>query len=145
MQYNNLHEYLDEVFEGQDPTKLEIKQAKQDYWRDYNTQLKRRSRKNKRTFSVWFTRKEIVGIESLKKKGVAVSSLIRRLVTNELQTTDGVIQEIDTAVIEQQLFLIAEYLQEVLDADLVLDTTKIESLELKVKELQNIIQQDFDY
>lgn len=141
MRYKNLHEYLDEVFKNQDPTKLEIKHAKQDYWRDYNTQLKRKSRKNHREFSIWFTREELVGIESLKKKGTAVSSFIRRLVTNQLQTTEGVIQEIDTAVIEQQLFLIVEYLQEVLEAELILDTTKIENLELKLRELQNVIPQ----
>ena len=46
---------------------------------------------------------------------------------------------INTALIEQQLFLVAEYLRELLDHDSI-DTQKIEALEQHIETLDKVIQ-----
>ena len=46
--YKSLHDYLDDLFNGKNPSDEEIIQAKKTYWRSYNTRLKQIQRqKNK--------------------------------------------------------------------------------------------------
>lgn len=56
--YNSLHEYLDTLFDGKDPSNSEIIQAKSDYWRLYNNALKRHQRKVLKYVRLSFTRSE---------------------------------------------------------------------------------------
>lgn len=114
--YQSLHDYLDSVFKEHDPTDEQTMQAKKDYWKQYNTNLKRRRRSNIREFLVGFSKEETQKLTSLITTEKGVAPLIRTIVLDFLdQNMDLPIQRRDTKQIEQSLALIIAYLEELLE------------------------------
>ncbi len=138
--FTSVHDYLDVIFEKVNPSKVAIIKAKKDYWCAYNTDLKRRRRKAFPTFQISFSKQEVVIIKSRLQKGQSVSKYIYKLVLQHIEEDVPLTPKINTALIEQQLFLIAEYLQELLDFENI-DNHKIEQLERYIKALENVIQE----
>jgi len=131
--FTGVHDYLDELFTNSDPSETEIILAKKWYWRCYNSHLKRQ-RKHYTNLSVYFSQEQITRIKTLAEKG-KVSDFIKKVVLSYMDGTTSIIQTIDTAIIEQQLFLIAEYLQEMIQSDMT-DNSQLQFLEDKIKDLQ---------
>jgi len=52
IKFTSIHDYLDKLFLDLEPSKQQIIDAKKDYWRAYNTDLKRRKRKTYPTFQM---------------------------------------------------------------------------------------------
>lgn len=136
--FTSVHDYLDRLFVGIEPDKQEIIDAKKVYWRAYNTDLKRRRRKAYPSFHISFSKDELLFIKGRLQQGQSVSSYIHQLVVVHVNDTDYR-PRVNTAVIEQQLFLINEYLRELLDYDGV-ETEKIEQLETYIQTLETVIQ-----
>ena len=140
IRFTSVHDYLDVLFEGISPTEQDIIVAKKDYWRAYNTDLKRRKRKEFPVFQISFSKEDIRVLKSRLSKGQAISTYIYELVVQHLQDNTELPKQVNTALIEQQLFLIAEYLHELLDYESI-DTQKIEQLETYIQTLENVIQE----
>ncbi len=138
--FTSVHDYLDLLFEGVTPSNEDIIKAKREYWRAYNTDLKRRKRKACPTFQISFSKDELVIIKSKLEKDGCVSRYIHDLVLQHLQGNIEYTQKVNTALIEQQLFLIAEYLKELLDFESI-DTEKVEALEQYIQVLETVIQE----
>ena len=135
--FTSVHDYLDDVFASSDPNEAEIILAKKWYWRCYNSHLKRQ-RKHYTNLSVYFSQEEITRIKTLAEKG-KVSDFIKQVVLSYMEGTTSVIETIDTAIIEQQLFLISEYLQEMIQ-NTMMDNSQLQLLEDKIKELKTHIE-----
>ncbi len=132
--FTSAHDYLDELFASSDPSEAEIILAKQWYWRCYNSHLKRQ-RKHYTNLSVYFSQEQITRIKTYAEKGT-VSDFIKKVVLSYLDGTTSIIQEVDMGIIEQQLFLITEYLQDIIQNDTVVDSLRLQLLEDKIKDLQ---------
>ncbi len=128
------------LFEDVTPCKEDIINAKKQYWRAYNTDLKRRRRKQFSVFQISFSKQDLAIIKSKLQEGQPVSKYIYQLVLQHLNDGSELTPIVNTALIEQQLFLIAEYLKELLDFDHI-DTGRIEQLEIYIQALEDVIQE----
>jgi len=137
--FNSVHDYLDDIFEDMDPTDNQIQTAKKWYWRCYNTDLKRR-RKTYTNLSIYFSKDEIQRIKTATEKG-KISDFVKKVVLSHLDGTTTFTQKLDTAVIQEQLFLIAEYLLEIINGDTAIDNTSLMALEKRIAQLQTQIEQ----
>ncbi len=137
--FNSVHNYLDELFVGIDPSEEEIISAKKWYWRCYNTDLKRR-RSHYTHLSIYFSKDEIQRIKQVTEKG-KVSDFVKKVVLSHLDGTTDFTTSMDTSVIEEQLFLIAEYLLELINMDTTADNTGLIKLENQIALLQTQIEQ----
>ena len=136
--FRGVHDYMDALFKGRQPSKAEIIDAKKAYWRAYNTALKRRRRKLFPVLQVTFSREQLALIRSKLEKGQSVSGMIRAVVLEHLEGDYALPEKVNTALIEQQLFLISEYLKELLEIDQI-DTNRIQQLESHIKSLEQRI------
>jgi len=136
--FTSVHDYLDECFLNSDPTENEIIKAKRWYWRCYNTDLKRR-RSHYINVSVYFSKEELERIKTLIKKG-SLSDFIKKLVLSYLEGTSTVTLLTDTTVIEEQLFLITEYLLELMNENNAIHSDKLSALESQIKTLQSQVE-----
>ncbi len=139
-QFNSVHDYLDECFEGKSPNHEELQNAKAIYWRAYNTDLKRRLRKNKKTITMSLSKEEYQLLMARKPKSLKLYQFARMLLLQTSEINNLTSLPIDTAVIEQQLFAIAEYLEDLLECPSI-DTSQVEILEQKIEKLETHILQ----
>ena len=137
-EFRSVHDYLDKRFKGQSPTKQEVKQAKKDYWRMYNTALKRRIRKQYPIVRLRFSKQEMNRIKEKLDNKELLSIQVRRIVLDYINgtTTTG-----NMALIEQQLFLISEYVQELLEVGDAVSLGKIEKLQQSIIAIQDALEQ----
>ena len=112
--FTGIHDYLDEVFADREATAEEIATAKTIYWRAYNTDLKRRMRASSSSIHIRLDKEDIKQLQSALKEGQEIAHLVRDIVVQYLSNKQYDCPIINTALIEQQLFLINEYLQELL-------------------------------
>ena len=113
MNSSGVHAYLDHIFQGRDNVSdEEVIAAKNDYWKQYNTALKKRQRLLHREFSVRFSLSEF---ESIKERlyGRPVSRFIRQAVLEYSNKNIVAPTEFNTSLIEQQLFLIQQLSKEI--------------------------------
>lgn len=137
-EFRSVHDYLDKYFEGQSPTKAEIKQAKKDYWKAYNTELKRRIRKEYPTVRLRFSQQEMLQIKEKLDKKELLSIQVRKIV---LDYINGITTTGNIALVEQQLFLISEYIEELLEEGGAVALPKIEALQENIIAIQNALEQ----
>ncbi|WP_299884358.1 hypothetical protein [uncultured Lacinutrix sp.] len=138
--FTSIHDYLDMLFDGITPSEDTIINAKKEYWRAYNTDLKRRKRKAFPIFQISFSKQNVTVLKSKLEKGQSISKYIHGLVVAHLYNHTDLVPRVNTALIEQQLFLISEYLRELLDYEHI-DTDKIEQLESHIGTLETVIQE----
>lgn len=137
--FTSVHDYLDMVFKDTIPNEEAIINAKKIYWRAYNTDLKRRKRQEFTTLHICFSKKEYGDIQAKLSEAQSVPAYIKYLVLEHFKNRNESVTPVNTSLIEQQLFLIAEYLQELLESKTV-NTEKIEALEQYMQTLEQVIQ-----
>ena len=143
--YKNLHDYLDVLFANCDPSEAEIVDAKKAYWRGYNNKIIQERRRQKSEFVVALDKNELKLVHSKMTKEKSVTEYLRNLVNNSLVgNSSNINPRFDTAIIEQQLFLIVENLMELNEQEAVVDKSMVESLEAKVSKVLNHIEQELD-
>ncbi|WP_299676186.1 hypothetical protein [uncultured Dokdonia sp.] len=135
--FTGVHDYLDELFASSDPSDADIILAKKWYWRCYNSHLKRQ-RKHYSNLSVYFSQEQITRIKTYAEKG-KVSDFIKLVVLSYMDSTTSVVKTVDTAIIEQQLFRISDYLEELIQNNSVINTIELQALETKIIVLQAYI------
>ncbi len=143
--YHSVHDYLDVLFEGKNPSESDIVEAKKTYWRAYNSKLKKAQRQNKKTVSVSFSNAEAQNIQKYLSKKQSISAFIKQLVldTVSFETPINNQQAKLLASIEQQLFLLVEYLEALLFQSDRLDRHQIRTIEKHLQTLQNLFQKLF--
>ena len=125
--YTSVHQYLDEVFKNQENvSNRDVKVAKRTYRKMYNTALKRRIRADTTEITLRFTKQEITKLKLVFSKAKSISKELKKLIQHFLNT--GIFEisdKIDTSKIEQELFTISEYLEQVLEESLEIQKEKI--------------------
>lgn len=143
--HKNLHNFLDALFEGQDPSNESVVLAKKQYWKAYNLKLIQKRRTENHEFSVSFSKTEFRLIKGRMTDKQAVSQYIRQAVLDGLSDDTPTTPVIDTAIIEQQLFLVAEYIKDLLENERTVNESAITQLQSQILELQNLIENQFDH
>lgn len=143
--YNNLHDYLDDLFNGKNPTNEEIIQAKKTYWRSYNTRLKQIQRQKYKEVTLSLS-KEV--LELLKRKLEPKQSIIdyiKILLENHLQNGENINtnQKKELLPIEQQLFIVIDYLESLLYQRKLIDRQQMQQLEKYLQNLQFVLEKNF--
>ena len=143
--FKTLHDFLDFIFKKRksSPSDLEVFEMKKLFWRSKNTHRKREYRKNYAEFPVCFSSVELELLQANMGKERFVSRFVRQQILMMLHN-DTIHKSVDTSVIEQQLFVIADYLQVILDLNQVVDEVRINKLECDIQGLQTLIEEIFD-
>ncbi|WP_299676302.1 hypothetical protein [uncultured Dokdonia sp.] len=126
--FTGIHDYLNEIFGGIDPTDTEIALAKKVYWRAYNTDFKRRMRASSSSIHIRLEKEDIKQLQSALSEGQEIAHLVRDILVQYISKGQSNQPVINTALIEQQLFLINEYLQELLLLEKI-DEQRLQQLE----------------
>jgi hypothetical protein len=114
--YKSLHDYLDAIFKDSSPSENEIIQAKKDYWKAYNTKLKQAKRKKTKEVTISLNKETLELLNQKLIAGESISSYIQRILKTNLQIieTTGFFEKELGLKIEQQLFIIIDYLESLL-------------------------------
>lgn len=135
--FTSVHDYMDGVFKGTSPSAIEIIEAKQWYWRAYNTDLKRRQRSECKSVRIKLSNREHQALQKLLPNDRPLSQSVRAIIMNYLEGSVDPTPRINTALIEQQLFFVAEYLKELAED---MDAERTAELEKHIQTLETLIQ-----
>ncbi|WP_108409380.1 MULTISPECIES: hypothetical protein [unclassified Chryseobacterium] len=140
-EYKSLHEYLDTVFAGQNPSHEEIIREKKKYWRRYNTLLKQQQRRKYKNYTISLTTDESRELKKRIAKKQSVTEYIRELVKTDLRTGTQVNESWSEHDIrkEQQLFMIADYLEKLVLGSYITDHKSITELKSHLQKLWKIV------
>lgn len=143
--YKSLHDYLDELFENRNPDHEEIIQAKNMYWRSYNTRLKQVQRKKSKQISLIVSKDDLELLQLKLEPKQSVSDYIKNLLENDLQSgkTMNTFQKKELLPIEQQLFILIDYLESLLYQRKLIDKVQMSRLEKYIQNLQLVIEEKF--
>lgn len=135
--YNNLHDYLDDLFNGKNPSDEEIIQAKKTYWRSYNTRLKQIQRQKNKEVTISLTKEVLELLNRKLEPKQTIIDYIKVLLENHLQSNENVNnnQKKELLQIEQQLFILIDYLESLLYQRKLIDRQQMQQLE---KHIQNL-------
>ena len=143
--YKSLHEYLDNVFSGTSPTEMEIVQAKKTYWKAYNTHLKQTQRRKRKEVTIALDKKEWQTLLERLSPNQSLHAYIKKLLTHHIDNTPitptTIIQ--NTTQIEQQLFLVIDYLEGLVYQRRHIDKDSIAGLEQLLYKLQKLLEDKF--
>jgi len=125
--YTSVHDYLDDFFkEINNPTAEMIARAKKEYWRMYNSDLKRRQRKKNTVVHLNFPNEELAFFKSKIAPNKKVHSKIKDIISDFLQNEP--LPKMNTALLEQQVFMISQYIS-LWREEKTVDLIKLEQLE----------------
>ena len=143
--YKSLHDYLDAIFKDSSPSENEIIQAKKDYWKAYNTRLKQGKRKQNKEVTISLNKETLERLNQKLATTVSISHYIQDLIKTNLQIIDttGFFEKELGLKIEQQLFIIIDYLESLLYQRKLIDTSQIALLEKHLEKLQNLMEEKF--
>ena len=143
--YKSLHDYLDAIFKDSSPSENEIIQAKKDYWKAYNTKLKQAKRKQNKEVTISLNKETLERLNQKLATTVSISHYIQDLIKTNLQIieTTGFFEKELGLKIEQQLFIIIDYLESILYQRRLIDTTQIALRERHLEQLQNLMEEKF--
>lgn len=143
--YKSLHDYLDKVFSGTTPSENEITQAKKEYWKAYNTHLKQNQRKKRKEVTLALDKKQWEALLERRKPNQSVHAYIKELLTHHIDNTPIATSTIiqDTTQIEQQLFLVTDYLEGLVYQRRHIDKDSIAGLEQLLYKLQKLLEDKF--
>lgn len=143
--YKSLHEYLDKVFSGTSASEIEITKAKKEYWKAYNTHLKQKQRRKCKEVTLAFDKKEWQSLLERLNPNQSLHGYIKELLNHHSNNapiaTSTIIQ--DTTQIEQQLFLVTDYLEGLVYQRRHIDSNSIAGLEHLLQELQQLLEDKF--
>ena len=143
--YKSLHDYLDAIFKDSSPSENEIIQAKKAYWKAYNTKLKQAKRKQNKEVTISLNKETLERLNQKLATTVSISHYIQDLIKTNLQiidTTSSFEKELGLKI-EQQLFIIIDYLESLLYQRKLIDTSQIALLEKHLEKLQNLMEEKF--
>lgn len=143
--YKSLHNYLDAIFKDAFPSENEIIQAKKDYWKAYNRKLKQDKRKKTKEVTISLNKETLERLNQKLVAGESISSYIQRILKTNLQIIDttGSFEKELGLKIEQQLFIIIDYLESLLYQRKLIDTSQIALLEKQLEQLQKLMEEKF--
>lgn len=143
--YKNLHEYLDKAFLGLTPTESEIAQAKKEYWKAYNTHLKQNQRKKRKEVTLALDKNEWQSLLERRNPNQSIHDYIKEWLTHHIDNSPIVANTIiqDMTQIEQQLFLVTDYLEGLVYQRRHIDKDSIAGLEQLLNKLQELLEDKF--
>lgn len=143
--YSSLHDYLDDLFNNKNPTDEDIIQAKKAYWRSYNKRLKQIQRQKHKEVTLSLSKEALELLHRKLKPKQSIIDYIKILLENHLQGNDNVNthQKKELLLIEQQLFILIDYLESLLYQRKLIDKQQMEQLEKYLQELQLVLEQNF--
>lgn len=143
--YNHLHDYLDDLFNNKNPTNEEIIQAKKTYWRSYNTRLKQIQRQKCKEVTISLSKELLELLNRKLEIKQSISDYIKTLLENHLQSNENINtnQKKELLQIEQQLFLVIDYLESLLYQRKLIDRQQMSQLEKYIQNLQLVLEQNF--
>lgn len=143
--YKSLHDYLDRVFIGRAPTENEIVEAKKQYWKVYNTRLKQIQRKKYKEVTIALEKQMWEVLLQKRSSKQSLPSVIKELLTLQLEGHSEIstrnVQ--DAPLIEQQLFLVIDYLEGLMYQRRLIDKESIIRLETLLQRLQQLLEEKF--
>ena len=109
--YNNLHDYLDDLFNSKNPNDEEIIQAKKAYWRSYNKRLKQIQRQKHKEVTISISKELLELLNGRLEPKQSIIDYIKTLLEKHLRGSENVNlnQKKEFLQIEQQLFLVIDY------------------------------------
>lgn len=143
--YTSLHDYLDNIFSGTTPSETEIAQAKKAYWKAYNTRLKQNQRKKRKEVTLTLDKKLWEALLDKRQPNQSVHAYIKELLIHHTSNSPIVPSTIiqDTTHIEQQLFLVTDYLEGLIYQRRHINNDSITQLEHLLQELQKLLEDKF--
>ncbi|MGC4129234.1 MAG: hypothetical protein QM564_06670 [Bergeyella sp.] len=145
--YKSLHDYLDDLFRNRTPDTEEIIQAKKTYWRSYNTRLKQTQRRKHKEITLSLTKEELELLRRRLQAKQSVSAYIKKLLQDHLEDTsllqNNTIDKQALNQIEQQLFLLIDYLESLIYQRRFVDQHQIGKLEQHILYLQQLLETQF--
>ena len=143
--YKSLHDYLDAIFKDSSTSENEIIQAKKGYWKAYNRKLKQDKRKKTKEVTISLNKETLELINQKLAVAESISHYIQRILKTNLQiidTTSSFERELGLKI-EQQLFIIIDYLESLLYQRKLIDTSQIALLEKHLEKLQNLMEEKY--
>ena len=146
--YKSLHDYLDIIFRDRIPNEDQIIEAKKQYRKDYNAHLKRHYRNSHKQISLSLTKGEMELLKRKLETQQLASDYIKKLVIAHLDSNLTTLNQQDTQrkdldQIEQQLFILIDYLESLLYQRRFVDNTQIGKLEQYILQLQQLLETQF--
>lgn len=143
--YKSLHDYLDDLFRDKTPTESEITQAKKQYWKTYNTRLKKSQRQKRREVTIAFEKDEWESLLKKRSPNQSLHAYIRELLIHPTDNNhiSPSIPLQDTTQIEQQLFLVTDYLEGLMYQRRLMDKESVARLENLLAALQRLLEEKF--
>ncbi|MBN8643472.1 MAG: hypothetical protein J0L86_16795 [Flavobacteriales bacterium] len=143
--YKSLHEYLDSIFKGVTPSENDIIQAKKSYWKAYNTRLKQHQRKKRKEITIALDKKEWEALLQRRSTNQSIHDYIKEWLTHHISNSPIVTNTIvqDTSQIEQQLFVVCDYLEGLVYQRRHIDNNSIATLEQLLYKLQKLLEDKF--
>ncbi|NMR34958.1 hypothetical protein HIO71_12250 [Chryseobacterium aquaticum] len=146
--YKGLHDYLDIIFRDIIPTEDQIAEAKKQYRKYYNSHLKRNYRNSHKQITLSLTKYEMELLKRKLESQQSVSGYIKKLVLAHLDNSQTLFnqqntQKKDLAQVEQQLFILIDYLESLIYHRRFVDNTQIAKLEQHLLYLQQLLETQF--
>ncbi|MCQ4141599.1 hypothetical protein [Chryseobacterium sp. EO14] len=143
--YNNLHDYLDDLFNGKNPGDEEIIQAKKTYWRSYNKRLKQIQRQKNKEVTMSLSKEVLELLHRKLAPKQSISDYIKFLLESHLISNENTNanQKQELLQIEQQLFIVIDYLESLLYQRKLIDRQQMLQLEKHIQNLQFVLEQNF--
>ena len=143
--YNNLHDYLDDLFNGKNPSDEEIIQAKKAYWRSYNKRLKQIQRQKHKEVTISLSKELLELLNRKLEPKQTIIDYIKILLENHLQSNENINtnQKKELLQIEQQLFILIDYLESLLYQRKLIDRQQMQQLEKYIQNMQFVLEQNF--
>ena len=143
--YNNLHDYLDDLFNSKNPNDEEIIQAKKAYWRSYNKRLKQIQRQKHKEVTISISKELLELLNGRLEPKQSIIDYIKTLLEKHLRGSENVNlnQKKEFLQIEQQLFLVIDYLESLLYQRKLIDKQQMQQLEKYIQNLQFVLEQNF--
>lgn len=140
--YNNLHDYLDDLFNSKNPNDEEIIQAKKAYWRSYNKRLKQIQRQKHKEVTISISKELLELLNGRLEPKQSIIDYIKTLLENHLQSNENInyYQKKELLQIEQQLFLVIDYLESLLYQRKLIDRQQMQQLEKYIQNLQFVLE-----
>ena len=143
--YGSLHDYLDDLFNGKNPSDEEIIQAKKAYWRSYNTRLKQIQRQKHKEITISLSKELLELLNRRLEPKQTIIYYIKVLLESHLKSNENVNtnQKKEFLQIEQQLFIVIDYLESLLYQRKLIDKQQMQQLEKYIQNLRSVLEQNF--
>lgn len=144
--YKSLHDYLDMIFRDKTPTENEIDQAKKQYWKEYNTHLKRNQRKKRKEITVSLDKQQWELLQQRLFSNQSPSHFIKEFLLDHLENKKkeiGKTNQDEVIQIEQQLFSLINYVESLLYQRRMIEGQSIGQLEKRLSQLQKLLEEKF--